>query len=271
MDYQEERAVAEQAARKAATLIRERAGQVRTEGVRAKGYNDLVTAADEEAQRRITRHLQEAFPEHDVLAEEGAADAHRAPSTAPRWIVDPIDGTTNFMHGAPPYAISIALEAEASVQVGVVLEVASGELFSAVRGEGVQVDGTPAQVSRTGQLDDSLITTGFPYRAFDHIDQYMSVLRHFMQHTRGVRRPGSAAVDLAYVACGRYDAFFETGLQPWDVAAGVLLVQEGGGRVTDYHDEEPPRPLYEQQICASNGRLHEAVLEVLQPMQDVRS
>ncbi len=267
--YAAEREAAVQAARQAARLIREHAGQGTEAAVEAKGVHDFVTEADRAAQQRIVETLRAAFPDYDVLAEEGAdKSALRPEAEGYRWIIDPIDGTTNFMHGVPPYAVSIALQKGQAVVLGVVLDVAGGELFTAVRGGGLRVDGRPAQVSRTEQLDDSLIATGFPYRSYGHVDLYLKALGRLMRDTRGIRRHGSAAIDLAWTACGRFDGFFETGLDPWDVAAGALLVEEAGGQVTDFRGA--PETVFTHQIAASNGRIHEALLEVLRPMREVR-
>ncbi len=270
MTFEREQEVAVATAREAATLIRRHAGNVAHADVREKNEHDLVTQMDEAAQRLIVGRLTDAFPSYDVLAEEGADLAASAPvAEGCRWIIDPIDGTTNFTHGVPPYAVSIGLQCEAKMVVGVVLDAARDELFTARRGGGLFVDGRSARVSYTQTLYESLLTTGFPYRAFDHLDAYLDVLRRFMKVSRGLRRPGSASVDLAYVACGRFDGFFETGLHPWDVAAGSLLVEEGGGRVSDYRDS--PDCLFAQQILASNGLIHAAMLEQLSGMRDARS
>ncbi len=257
------------AAWQAARVIRMHAGRIDEDDVHEKGRHDLVTRADEEAQRLITGALAGAFPAFDVLAEEGRHEDPAAVTEGYRWIIDPIDGTTNFTRGVPPYAVSIALQRGAEVVVGVVLDVAREELFTAVRGGGAFRNGARLVVSHTRALGSSLLTTGFPYRAFDHVESYLEVLRRAMHAARGLRRPGAASVDLAYVACGRFDGFFETGLNAWDVAAGALLVEEAGGRVTDYHGA--PNPLFARQILASNGLLHAALLDLLAPMRDVRS
>ncbi len=258
--------VAVQAAREAGELIREHAGRMGAMDVRAKGVNDLVTDVDEAVQALIIRTLQKTFPQALFLAEEGDQHSLREDRRL-QWIIDPIDGTTNFMHGVPPYAVSIALRDGGELAVGVVLDAASGELFTAVRGGGLHVNGEVRRVSDTARLKDGLITTGFPYRELSHIDHYLGVLGEFMRRSRGVRRPGSAAIDLAYVAAGRFDGFFETGLQPWDVAAGTLLVQEAGGRVTAYRRE--PDPVFDQQILATNGAIHAEMLAVLEPMKHI--
>lgn len=268
--YGQEHKQAVRAAQRAARLIRRQAGRVEEKTVREKGIHDLLTRTDEEAQRLIVETLTEAFPGYDVLAEEGAEEGGwRRKANGHRWIVDPIDGTTNFTHGVPPYAVSIALQHKAEIVVGVVLDVAADELFSAVRGGGLYVDGRPARVSTTRVMDRALLATGFPYRTFGHVEQYLEVLGRLMRQARGIRRHGAASVDLARVACGRFGGFFETGLKPWDVAAGGLLVEEGGGRVTDYRGGGDP--LFDRQVLATNGPLHEPMLEVLHAMEDVRS
>ena len=163
--------------------------------------------------------LNEAFPHDDVLAEEGASGAIDAAIEERRWIIDPLDGTTNFTHGVPPYAVSIALQDGPQLVLGVVLDVAHDELFVASLGEGLRVNGTSAGVSDPATLDESLLATGFPFRDYRYLDAYLDVLGQVARSTRGIRRHGAAAVDLAWVACGRFDGFFEAGLAPWDTAA----------------------------------------------------
>lgn len=267
-DYAAELETAVHAARRAGRLIKERAGTVRGSQIRTKGLNDLVTDVDEAAQEIIIRTLQETFPTYDVLAEEGEGESGVRTAPGFRWIIDPIDGTTNFTHGVPPYAVSIGLQHKTEIVVGVVLDVSRDELFTAVRGNGLQVNGARERVSTTALLSESLITTGFPYRTIGHLDLYLEVLGDVMVRSRGLRRPGSAAIDLAYVAAGRFDGFFETGLLPWDVAAGQLLVEEGGGRVTDYRDR--PDAVFEEQLLATNGLIHGEMLGLLERMKDVR-
>lgn len=262
--YQPELDAAIAAAREAGALIRSRVGRI--ERVRAKGVHDLVTEVDEAAERLITERLDAAFPGYATLAEESTPDlaAVAAGTDRPRWIIDPIDGTTNFTHGLAPFCVSIGLQDGGDLVLGVVYEIGADELFAAVRGRGLTLNGEPAGVSATEALGDSLVTTGFPFREFDYVDAYLGVMRRFMHETRGLRRPGSAAADLAYVACGRFDAFFEAGLAPWDVAAGIVLVREGGGRVTGLLPGADP--LFGGQLAATNGALHDAVLEVAAPL-----
>lgn len=266
-NYEDELRAAVAAAREAGEMIREHAGRIGRIGVRAKGLNDLVTEVDEAAQELIIRRLQETFPASRFLAEEGEDFSEVDGGAGYQWIIDPIDGTTNFMHGVPPFAVSIALRDGEMLVVGVVLEVSRGELYTAVRGGGLWVDGERRQVSTTDTLKDSLITTGFPYREVAHVEEYLTVLGDFMRRSRGVRRPGSAAIDLAYVAAGRFDGFFETGLDPWDVAAGTLLVEEAGGRVTDYGDGR--NPIFAKQILATNAAIHAEMLGLLTPMKAI--
>jgi len=267
--YDDALAVAVRAARRGAGIIREHAG--RLDDVRAKGINDFVTATDEAAQSAIVEILRDAGPDADVIAEEGAhLDAHSTTSDGQRWIVDPLDGTTNFMQQVPPYAVSIALQDDDAIAAGVVLDVTHDELFTAVAGHGLQLNGQPAGVSETSDFADAFVATGFPYRRFEHTEQYLAVLDTAIRNTRGVRRHGAASVDLARLACGRFDGFFETGLRPWDVAAGTLLVREGGGRVTDYRGNSGLTPLFDQQVCATNGPLHSSLLDCVASMKDVR-
>ena len=266
-DYTRELDAAVRAAREAGRHIQERTENLGELHIRKKGLNDLVTEVDEAAQRIIIRILEETFPTYEVLAEEGDMDASERRAEGYRWIIDPIDGTTNFAHGVPPYSVSIGLQLVEEIVVGVVLDVSRNELFTAVRENGLRVNGAPGSVSMTDTLSESLISTGFPYRSVGHIDLYLQVLGQFMTKSRGLRRPGSAAIDLAYVASGRFDGFFETGLSPWDVAAGLLLVEEGGGRVTDYRVRQ--NPVFAEQILATNGHIHAEMLELVKPMQDV--
>jgi myo-inositol-1(or 4)-monophosphatase len=264
-DYSGELEAAEHAARRAAAIIMERAGGLSADAIRSKGTHDLVTDVDVAAQDVIVDVLRQAYPDYGVLAEEGDADHAGSAHDQARWIIDPIDGTTNFAHGVPPFAVSIALEAAGELVVGVVLDVSRDEIFAAVRGMGLKVNGSPSRVSETRRLDEALITTGFPYRAFERIDDYLAAMRNLMKTTRGIRRPGSASVDLAYVASGRFDAFFETHLGPWDVAAGIVLVREAGGTVSGFDDGV--EPLSGVEILASNAHIHDFMLDQLAPLR----
>lgn len=262
-------AQAVRAAQRGAALIRDRAGQL--DQVRSKRTNDFVTATDEAAQATILDVLADGPSGIEALAEEGDEEDHHDQSIdGQRWIVDPIDGTTNFIQQVPPYAVSIALQDEDEIAVGVVLDVPHDELFTAVAGHGAQRDGVPIQVSDTTDFGDAFLATGFPYRRFEHTEEYLGVLDTILRTSRSVRRHGAAAIDLARLACGRFDGFFETGLRPWDVAAGALLVREAGGRLTDYRDTGGLTPLFTRQVCATNGPLHGRLLDRVAPMQDIR-
>lgn len=261
--YDTEKTVAEAAARAAAEIIRQHAGRLSHRDVRAKGTHDLVTVADEAAQRVILEHLAAAFPDDALLGEETAPEDLR-PVAGRRWIVDPIDGTTNFMHGVPPYAVSIGLQEDGVGVLGVILEVSSGELFVGERGVGLTVDGVATDVSETRQLDDALIATGFPFRDYRYVDGYLATFERAIRSTRGVRRPGAASIDLAWTAAGRFDGFFEAGLSPWDVAAGIVLVEAAGGRVSAL--PEGADPVFGGGLVASNGHLHTFLLEVTAPL-----
>ncbi|PIQ63473.1 MAG: inositol monophosphatase [Bacteroidetes bacterium CG12_big_fil_rev_8_21_14_0_65_60_17] len=255
------------AAREAGAYILSESGAVSSDDIFVKGTHDLVSRVDHEAQRIITAHIAEAFPRHHILAEEGDDNVH-IPGKGYTWIIDPLDGTTNFLHGVPPWAVSIALAYQGEPQMGIVFDVTRNELFTAAEGMGAFVNGQPCRVSDSSHLNDSLLSTGFPYRDFEHMDAYLSALGHFMKETRGVRRPGCASIDLAWVAAGRFDGFFESGLHPWDVAAGMVLVREAGGRLSNYEGGGDLTPLGGQ-IIASNGHIHDHMAHILQPVRNV--
>ncbi|MEZ4321279.1 MAG: inositol monophosphatase family protein [Myxococcota bacterium] len=243
--------VARAAARAAAEVLASRPARVDH-----KGRADLVTDVDRRAEAAIRAVFAAQTPDIPVLGEEEGG------GNAPvRWVVDPIDGTTNFVHGFPFYATSIALEADGRSVVGVVLDVPRNRWFEAVRGAGAFVDGARLRVSDTEVLAQSLVATGFPYDRAERVDALLRPVAAVLRSTRGIRRCGAASLDLALVAAGALDAFFETGLGPWDVAAGALLVEEAGGRVTAHDGAEvvgqPTSPL------ATNGRVHDAMVALL--------
>ncbi len=236
--------------------------------LRDKGTHELVSEADEAAQDALVAALDGVVPGAVFLGEEGGLGAgDDLDDGALRWILDPLDGTTNFTRGVSPWAVSIGLVAGRTPLVGVVRDVPHGETFAAARGRGATLDGDPMRVSDR-PLADSLVATGFPYRAVHYRDAYLDALGTFFGANRGVRRHGAASVDLAWTAAGRFDAFWETGLSPWDVAAGLLLVEEAGGRVTDFRDEA--EPVFTGQVVASNGVIHADVLAAVAPLRDVR-
>ena len=228
--------------------------------IEKKGPIDLVTAADLEVEREFRTLIASRFPSHQVLGEEGAAGDSPAGARA-RWIIDPIDGTTNFAHGLAIFCVSIALEIDGRIDVAVVYDPMADELFTAERGEGARLNGVRLRASETRALIDGLLCTGFPYTIRDARRRQVELFGAFLQRARAVRRLGSAALDLCYVAAGRLDGFWEEQLHPWDVAAGVLLVEEAGGRVTDYTGG--PFDIFRDPIVASNGPLHAAMLDVI--------
>jgi myo-inositol-1(or 4)-monophosphatase len=222
------------AARKAGAIINRASLELEQIRVASKQTNDFVTEVDHAAEQAIIATLSEAYPDHAVLAEESGA----AGDSEYVWIVDPLDGTTNFLHGFPQYAVSIGLQHRGQMTQAVVYDVVHNELFTATRGRGAFVNDRRISVSSRTKLQDALLGTGFPYREFGRIDQYLALFKAFAKGTAGMRRPGSASLDLAYVAAGRLDGFFEMGLAPWDMAAGSLLVLEAGGLVGDFKGDE---------------------------------
>ena len=231
--------IAVKAARRAGSIIN-RAALDRTQlEIRAKRANDFVTQVDKSAEAAIIDVIREAFPDHAILGEESGAlpgksgGAAKAAKSEYLWIIDPLDGTTNFIHGFPQYCVSIGLQHRGATQHGVVYDPAKNELFTASKGRGAFLDDRRMRVSKCVQLKDALVGTGFPFKEMTRLDLYMKQLRHLMQNCSGVRRAGAAALDLAYVAAGRLDAFWEMGLSPWDMAAGALMITEAGGLVGD--------------------------------------
>lgn len=242
----------------AGTFILEQAGQVGDEQIETKAHNSLVSYVDKESEKILVKGLSDILPESSFLTEEETVEQKSGPL---RWIIDPLDGTTNFLHQLPCYNISVALEVEGELSIGIVLDVQTKELFYAWTSGGAFLNGKPIQVRKNIRLADSMVSTGFPYYDFGMTDQYLATLKILMQRARGIRRVGAAAIDLAYVATGRYDTFFEYSLQPYDVAAGIVLVHEAGGRVNDFHGHQ--NYLFGKQIVASSPDIHEEMLGIL--------
>ncbi|MCS6948623.1 MAG: inositol monophosphatase [Steroidobacteraceae bacterium] len=218
--------VAVRAARRAGAIIVRYLERVENLRVEAKSRNDFVTEVDRHAEREIVAVIRKFYPQHAILGEEGG----RSGGGESLWIIDPLDGTTNFLHGNPVFAVSIAYQHKGRLEAACIFDPLRQEIFTAARGAGAFLDERRIRVSRQRTLDGALIATGFPYRAnLQYADAYLAMLKRIMAAAAGVRRAGSAALDLAYVACGRFDGFWELGLQPWDTAAGTLLVQEAGG------------------------------------------
>jgi len=223
--------IAVRAARTAGDVIMRHYDRLDTVQVESKRRNDFVSEVDREAEGRIIATLQRSYPEHGILAEESgshAGDGHV-------WIVDPLDGTTNFLHGFPHFAVSIALEYQGRLELGVIYDPVRQELFTAGRGNGAELNNRRIRVSSRRGLEGALLGTGFPYRDDQPDEVYLEMLRTFMRSSAGIRRPGSAALDLAYLACGRIDGFWELGLSRWDIAAGALIIREAGGIIGDLH------------------------------------
>jgi myo-inositol-1(or 4)-monophosphatase len=234
-------------ARTVGEFIRTESKKISNNDIIEKGVHNLVTYVDKESENQIIISLKKILPEAGFIAEENQA-LERKPHY--NWIIDPLDGTTNFVHGLPPYSISIALAYKEEIIIGVIYEINLNETFYAWKDGPAFLNGNRIQVSQTKLLDNSLIATGFPYFDYSLMKPYLELLSDLMQATRGVRRLGSAAVDLAYVACGRFDLFYEYSLNPWDVAAGILIVQRAGGTVTDFKGGNDF--LFGKQIIASN-------------------
>jgi len=246
-----------EASKKAGALLQDYARS----GFRIEHKNpiNLVTDADHAAERCVIEHLRTQFPSHGFLAEEqGRVDHSPSPYL---WIIDPLDGTTNFAHGYPAYCVSIGLEYHGRCILGVIFDPSRDELFTAVEKGGAHLNGNPIHVSGTTTLGDSLLVTGFAYDIRDTPRNNLDHFAKFALKAQGLRRTGSAALDLCYVAAGRFDGFWEVRLNPWDMAAGSVIAQEAGGRLTDFRGN--PLSIYEQELVASNGHIHQAMLTVL--------
>lgn len=225
-------------------------------------FNNLVSYVDKEAERELVSILHSLIPEAGFITEEGTGD-EKAESEY-QWIIDPLDGTTNFLHGLPVYAISVALARNRIPVLGVVYEITRKECFYAVENKPAFCNGKKIEVSPINQLNESLLATGFPYYHSDNQDAYLKIIKTFLNETHGIRRLGSAAVDLAYVSCGRLEGFFEYNLNPWDVAGGGFIVKQAGGMVTDFKGD-PENYLFGGQLCAA-GAVHEQMLGIIKPL-----
>ncbi|MBO6792401.1 MAG: inositol monophosphatase [Balneolaceae bacterium] len=250
MKFNRELEIAKRAANEAADIIQAyRTNQ--SFDIELKGKNDLVTDADLASEKKIIEVIKSEFPEDQFLAEE--SNTYTELPEGRIWIIDPIDGTTNFAHGFAPFCVSIALWVDGAAKVAVVFEVAHDELFSAVEGEGAWLNDSLISVSSTSDPSKSLIATGFPYSQFDLVDPYLALLKNLMQKTHGIRRAGASSYDLCCVAAGRVEGFYEYGLSPWDVGAGSLIIKEAGGIVTDWKGGD--NWLFGKRIIAGNGAL----------------
>ncbi len=246
-------------AREAGQILLEKFG--RKINISLKGDINLVTEADLASEKLIIERIRSYYPKHSILAEEsGESSAVVDGDKRWKWIVDPLDGTTNYAHGYPCFAVTLALEHDGEIVVGVTFDPTRNEMFSAEKGSGAHLNNRQIRVSETEKLADSLVVTGFPYN-FKGKEDFAKHLNEFLIRSRGVRRDGSAAIDMAYVACGRFDGFWEEGLNPWDVAAGKLLIEEAGGKLSYY--DGSPFSIYTPPICGSNSLIHDEMLKVL--------
>ena len=249
--------IAVKAARRAGSIINRASQDLDILTVRSKSPNEFVSEVDHAAEEAIVETLLGAYPSHAILAEERGAQGE----SEYVWIIDPLDGTTNFLHGFPHYAVSIALSHRGVITQAVVFDPTRNELFTATRGRGAFLNDRRLRVSRRTKLKESLIGTGFPFRDFSFCEQYLRIFAELLPKTAGLRRPGSAALDLAYVAAGRYDGFFEAGLKPWDMAAGALLILEAGGLIADFEGED--RYLETGNVVGGNPKVFAQLLQVI--------
>ena len=252
--------IAVRAARQAGSIIVRHLNQLETLEVVEKGRNEFVSQVDRLAEEAIIEVIREYHPDHSILAEEsGERGNHEY-----QWIIDPLDGTTNYLHGFPVFCVSIAVAHEGQIEHGVVYDPLRQEIFTASRGQGAQLDGRRIRVSKRIQMSHSLIATGFPYRMNkEFIDDYLAMLKTVVEDSAGVRRPGSAALDLCYVAAGRVDGFWEIGLNVWDIAAGALMIREAGGRISDYRGTD--KYLKNGNVVAGNPRIYAELSKLLAP------
>jgi myo-inositol-1(or 4)-monophosphatase len=251
------------AARRAGAIINRGSQNVDRLTVRTKRENDFVSEVDQMAEQAIIQVLLDAYPSHSIMAEESGEQPGAQGDSEYQWVIDPLDGTTNFLHGVPQYAVSIALLHRGQLSQAVIYDPARNDLYTASRGRGAYLNDRRIRVSRRDKLQDSLIGTGFPFRDFTHLDAYMGMFRDLVQKTSGLRRPGSAALDLAWVAAGYNDGFFEIGLNTWDIAAGCLLVMEAGGLVSDFKGQEGY--LQSGNVVAGNPKVFVQLLQTIEP------
>jgi myo-inositol-1(or 4)-monophosphatase len=254
--------VAVSAARAAGSIINRASLDVEALRVSSKGTNDFVTEVDTAAEGAIIETLLKAYPNHGILAEESGRN-HGAKDSEYVWIIDPLDGTTNFIHGLPIYCVSIALSYRGVVQQAVVYDPSRNDLFYATKGRGAFLNDRRLRVSKRTRMSDALIGTGFPFRRGDNAKRYVKMFEEVMVQCAGLRRPGAAALDLCYVAAGYYDAFFETGLAPWDVAAGSLIVTEAGGLIGNFTGEADY--LHQREVVAGNPKIYAQLVQTLAP------
>ena len=250
--------IAVKAARRAGSIITRASEDIGSLTVNDKSYNDFVTEVDLASEKEIIRVLKASYPDHAFLGEETGL-SHQADNI---WIIDPLDGTTNFLHGFPQYCISIALEEKGEITQAVIYDPNRNDLFTATKGQGAYLNQRRMRVSNKSKLKESILGTGFPFRDFQHLPVYLKIFEEVVRGTSGVRRPGSAALDLAYVAAGWFDGFFEINLSKWDIAAGGLLVTEAGGIVSDFSERDGW--LESGNIVATNPKIYDPLIKIIQ-------
>lgn len=250
--------IAVKAARRAGSIITRASEDIGSLTINNKGFNDFVSEVDLASEKEIIRVLKTAYPDHAFLGEESGL-THQADNI---WIIDPLDGTTNFLHGFPQYCISIALEQKGEITQAVIYDPNRNDLFTATKGQGAYLNQRRIRVSNKSKLKDSLLGTGFPFRDFQHLPVYLKIFEEVVRGTSGIRRPGAAALDLAYVAAGWFDGFFEINLSKWDIAAGGLLVTEAGGIVSDFSEKEGW--IESGNIVATTPKIYEPLIKIIQ-------
>ena len=255
--------IAIRAARKAGNILLKNFDRLDTLNVQNKGLNDYVSEVDQQAEAVIIATILDAYPQHSILGEETGVHEGKGRDAEFEWVIDPLDGTTNYLHGLPQFAISIALKRKGILEMGIVYDPMREEMFTAYKGEGAFLNDRRIRVSQRKSLAGSLLGTGLPYRNEGYIDNYLQMLKALMLQTSGIRRPGSAALDFAYVAAGRFDGFWELGLSQWDFAAGALLVKEAGGVVTDIRHQQ--MYLQSGNVVAGNINVHEKIMKTIKP------
>lgn len=253
------------AARRASQIINRASHDIEHLKITTKQQSDYVTEVDKAAEAAIIEVLREAYPDYGILAEESGQAAGDGAGSDYQWVIDPLDGTTNFIHGFPQYSVSIGLTYKGQLNQAVVYDTTRNEMFTASKGGGAFLNERRIRVAKCLKLEDALLGTGFPYRVFTHVDAYMGMFKEFTQRSSGMRRAGSAALDLAYVACGRLDGFWEFGLAPWDMAAGALLITEAGGLVGDLSGGETY--MKSGHIVAASPRVFAQMLQVIEPFR----
>ncbi len=252
--------IAVRAARRAGELMIRQLNRLESLEITEKSRNEYVTEVDRIAEDAIIEVIYDHYPDHSILAEESGQRG----SNEFQWIIDPLDGTTNFIHGFPVFAVSIAVTHNGQLEHGVVYDPLRQEIFTASRGQGAQVDGRKIRVSKRPSMQHSLIATGFPYRGNkEHLDNYLEMLKSVISVSAGIRRPGSAALDLCYVAAGRVDGFWELGLNIWDIAAGALMIKEAGGRISDFHGTDAY--LQSGDVVAGSPKIYAGLSKILAP------